>query len=535
VTVPTQIGRYEIRTEIGRGGMATVYLAYDPRFRRNVALKVLPRQFTHDTSFRQRFEREAQTIASLEHYAIVPVYDFGEEEDQPYLVMRYMPGGSLIERIEAGPLSPGQAASIVQRVAGALDEAHKHGIVHRDLKPGNILFDQFDKPYLSDFGIVKLTEATTTFTGTAVIGTPAYMSPEQGRGDNTIDGRSDIYALGAILFEMLTGQQPYKADTPIGVVIKHITEPVPHILEFKRDLPTACDTLIQRAMAKNAGERYASAHEFAEAVTRVADKGMLSSEHVPASKDTEEDLLPSEADESGSQGVSYPRWLWFVALALILVGLIGAGGYVAGLFVQPTATATPPLTTTIVPVVPTATTRAPSPTFTAVPSPTTTPTATGTSTPITPTPTSTPRSTATATGTTTATPVLASTPLPLPRLVAPLDGQHQSPITFQWTAVSGVSYQVTLRHLERNIVHTSNQIRGSEWTFDIPADQFGNWEWFVTVIGGQSSSPATFTFNPFPDSDGNGTNDSPPANTPGAATPEPVPPTTPPEPTGIYP
>jgi serine/threonine-protein kinase len=527
VTVPTRIGRYEIRTEIGRGGMATVYLAYDPRFKRNVALKVLPRQFTHDPTFRFRFEREAQTIASLEHYAIVPVYDFGEEDDQPYLVMRHMPGGSLIERIKASPLTPGQVAPIVQRIASALDEAHKHGIIHRDLKPGNILFDQYNKPYLSDFGIVKLTEATTTFTGTAVIGTPAYMSPEQGRGDTTIDGRSDIYALGAILFEMLTGKQPYEADTPMGVVIKHLTEPVPHILEVKTDLPAACDTLIQRAMAKQAAERYASAAELAEAVTIVADKGSLPSGHIPAGPNTDEKTSPPEVKGIAWKRATYPRWLWLPALGIILVCAMGAGVYATGLFGQPTMTATPTATTE--PAIPAvATTIAPSPTLTAVPPSTLTPTAPTTNSP---TPTSTPTLTATPTQTATATRTASPSSLPIPQLIAPLSGQLQSPITFRWTAVSGVSYRVTLRHLERDIVYTSDLILGSEWTFNIPAINFGNWEWFVTAVGGQSSAPANFNFNPFP---GSG---SAPTSTVGAATPiatSPPLPTDTPEPT-VYP
>jgi serine/threonine-protein kinase len=255
---PQKIGRYEIKCELGRGGMATVYRGYDPRFQREVAVKVLPREFLHDPSFRARFEREAQTIAALEHSAIVPVYDFGEEAGQPYLVMRLMTGGTLADRMEAGPLPLTDAARIFNRLAPALDRAHSKGIVHRDLKPGNILFDD-DEPYISDFGIAKLTEAAATFTGSAIVGTPAYMSPEQARGEKGIDGRSDIYALGAILFQMLTGKFPYEADTPMGVVVKHITEPTPRILEARPDLPPECETVIQQAMAKRRDERYSTA------------------------------------------------------------------------------------------------------------------------------------------------------------------------------------------------------------------------------------------------------------------------------------
>src|SRR5512137_2767515 len=249
-TEPKKFGRYVIKEEIGRGGMATVYHAYDPRFEREVALKVLPREMLHDMQFRTRFEREAKTIAALEHSGIVPVYDFGEEDGQPYFVMRYMTGGSLSDRMKKGPLTVAEAAQVMAHIAPGLDEAHAKNIIHRDLKPGNILFDQFNEPYISDFGIAKLAETQGTVTGSAIIGTPAYMSPEQAQGES-IDGRSDIYGLGVILFEMLTGQQPYHGDTPMSVVVKQITDPVPHILDVRPDLPPDIEAIIGQAMAKD--------------------------------------------------------------------------------------------------------------------------------------------------------------------------------------------------------------------------------------------------------------------------------------------
>ncbi len=265
-----RFGRYEIKAELGRGGMATVYHAFDPRFKRDVALKVLPREFLHDPTFRARFEHEAHIIATLEHSAIVPVHDFGEEEGQPYLVMRFLTGGSLLERMKRGPLPLTETAAIFERIASALDEAHRHGIIHRDLKPGNILFDALGEAYLSDFGIAKLAEGTTTFTGTGIVGTPAYMSPEQALGRKDIDGRSDIYSLGVILFELLTHQAPYESDTPMGLAMAHLTQPVPEILKVKPDLPLAADMLIRRAMAKEREERYQSAGELAQAVGEIA-------------------------------------------------------------------------------------------------------------------------------------------------------------------------------------------------------------------------------------------------------------------------
>jgi serine/threonine protein kinase len=251
--------------------MATVYLAYDPLFEREVAVKVLPREMLHDPQFRVRFQREAKTVASLEHSSIVPVYDVGEEDGQPYFVMRYMLGGSLSERIDAGSLSLAETSAIMLRLASALDEAHSKGIIHRDLKPGNILFDHVGEPYVSDFGIAKIAQGqgAATITGGGIVGTPAYMSPEQAQGEK-VDGRSDIYALSVIVFEMLTGRQPFEADTPMAVVVKHITDPVPHILDSNPELPADLEKVIESGMAKNPDERYATTREFAEALQAVS-------------------------------------------------------------------------------------------------------------------------------------------------------------------------------------------------------------------------------------------------------------------------
>ena len=314
--IPTQIGRYEIRRELGRGGMATVYLGFDPRFNREVAIKILPKQFLHDPNFRARFEREAQTIAALEHPAIVPVYDFGEDEGQPFLVMRYMPGGTLVERIAVGPLPLTEATKIVERIGAALEQAHRRGIVHRDLKPGNILFDQQGNPYLGDFGIVKLAADTNTLTGTGIIGTPAYMSPEQARGKDKLDGRSDIYALGAILFEMLTGQQPYKADTPMGLAVAQMTEPVPKIRSVNASVPPHVDTAIQTAMAKNREERYAAAGQLSAALTQ--PQTAPPPPRPAAATIVDHRVLPSQPAPRRSKSVV--RWMGGLIAALLLIG-----------------------------------------------------------------------------------------------------------------------------------------------------------------------------------------------------------------------
>jgi serine/threonine protein kinase len=258
------INHYEVRGKLGRGGMANVVLAFDTHLEREVAIKLLDSYFARDESFAARFEREAKAITSLEHSHIVPVYDYGHYKGLPFLVMRYMKGGSLGKFLRDGPLSVGKASRVIERVASALDYAHAHGLVHRDLKPDNILFDHEGLAFLADFGIVKIAETSTTYTQTGnTLGTPAYMSPEQAKAVTEIDGRSDIYSLGVILYEMLTGDIPYKSDTTLGQAMMHVLEPVPRILEANPDLPPLCEEIIQKAMAKERDERYATATDLA--------------------------------------------------------------------------------------------------------------------------------------------------------------------------------------------------------------------------------------------------------------------------------
>jgi serine/threonine protein kinase len=266
---PDSVGRYKIKSELGRGGMATVYRAHDPISNREVAVKVLPREMLHNLLTRSRFKREMKMIASLEHPAIVPVYDVGEDDSQPFFVMRYMSGGSLTGMIKNGKFSLRDAALIIERLAAALDHAHTKKIIHRDIKPDNVLFDGSGHPYLSDFGVAKLTESAVSATGEEIIGTPAYISPEQARGES-VDSRADVYGLGAILYEMLTGERPYSGDTIIGMALQHINEPVPDILNSRPDLPAEVDLIIKTAMAKDKSQRYATAMDLARALNHAA-------------------------------------------------------------------------------------------------------------------------------------------------------------------------------------------------------------------------------------------------------------------------
>lgn len=266
---PEKIGRYVIKDELGRGGMATVYHAHDPSFDREVAIKVLPREMLHEPQFRSRFERELKIVAGLEHPAIVPVYDVGEDHGQPYYVMRYMTGGSLASWIDKGKFSLQDTARLIEKLAQGLAYAHNKGIVHRDLKPDNILFDGNGDPFISDFGVAKLAEAAVGLTANGIVGTPAYMSPEQAKGSET-DSRSDIYSLGVIIFQMLSGQQPFRADTPMGVVVKHITEPIPEILINNPNLPPEMDVVIKTVLAKDKTKRYSTVMDLAKALNLAA-------------------------------------------------------------------------------------------------------------------------------------------------------------------------------------------------------------------------------------------------------------------------
>ena len=234
--------------------------------------------------------------------------------------MRYMAGDSLIGRLAQGPLATAAAAKILQRIGAALDAAHAQHIIHRDLKPGNILFDKHGDAFLSDFGVAKMLEASAALTGVGgLMGTPAYMSPEQVHGDSQLDGRSDVYALGVLLFEMLTGHVPYQADTPARQMMKHVLEPVPHILEVKPDLPSQCESVIARAMAKDRDDRYATAREMVAALTVISGREPVTpllrfSETVEAHRQEESpETMPPPAKPASSLPQTL-QWQWLTPI-----------------------------------------------------------------------------------------------------------------------------------------------------------------------------------------------------------------------------
>jgi len=269
-----KLGNYEVIKLIGKGGMAGVYEALQPSMNRTVAIKVMAQALSVDESFIQRFKNEAQLIAHLEHAHILPVYDFGEQDGTLYIVMRYLDAGTLEDRIGEKGMLVKEAVSLFSQLASALDYAHSKGVVHRDLKPSNVLVDKQGNTFLSDFGIAKSLEGGgQNLTGTGgVVGTPTYMSPEQGLG-GTVDARSDIYALGVILFEMLTGQVPFTADNPMQVMLKHINDIPPSPNALNPNISKAVESVVLKAMDKKPQNRFETATEMAEALQAASATG----------------------------------------------------------------------------------------------------------------------------------------------------------------------------------------------------------------------------------------------------------------------
>ncbi len=269
--VGNKLGSYDIREEVGRGGMAIVYRAYQPSMDREVAIKVIQTAIASDAEAMQRFQREARLIARLEHPHILPVYDFDGRHNPPYIVMRYLNGGTLKDVMGQGLLPLTDVSYLLGQVAAALDYAHRQGIVHRDIKPSNIMVDQEGNAFVSDFGLGRMVAGRglsheITASG-AILGTPSYMSPEQILG-HEVDHRADIYALGVILFQMLTGQLPYVAEGAMNLLMMHVNDPIPNILEQNPGLPMDIADIVGRALAKDPHDRFTSAADLAMAVNQ---------------------------------------------------------------------------------------------------------------------------------------------------------------------------------------------------------------------------------------------------------------------------
>lgn len=265
-----QIGRYSLLEKIGEGGMAVVYTAFDSFLERSVALKmILPARIASSESL-ERFATEARALAQLSHRSIVKVLDYGEVDGAPFLVMDFMEGGTLKEHC-GQPMDWALAAQILAPIARALEYIHRHQIIHRDIKPSNILMDGNDQPMLTDFGVVKLLETTEIELPAANvgIGTPEYMSPEQAMGKD-VDLRCDMYALGVVFYELVTGQRPYSAESPMAVAIRHVTGTFPRPSCVVKRLPACVETVMLRAVAKDPDERFVDMGGFAAALEELS-------------------------------------------------------------------------------------------------------------------------------------------------------------------------------------------------------------------------------------------------------------------------
>jgi hypothetical protein len=270
------VSHYTILEQIGQGGMSSVFSAVDLRDQRAVAIKVLSPYIAHEARFKARFEREIKLLGRLQHPNIMPILDFGETEGLAYIVMPYIGTGTLADRLQKGPLQPKDGARVVEQLSSALDAAHAAGVVHRDVKPSNVLLDPMGNALLSDFSFAHQEDASQNLTGSALIGTPAYMSPEQCRGEK-IDARSDQYALAVVLYQMTTGQLPFEGDTPMATALKHVNEPLPRPRLINPKIPEEIELVLVKALAKDPALRFDSVlalnAAFQEALRLALDPG----------------------------------------------------------------------------------------------------------------------------------------------------------------------------------------------------------------------------------------------------------------------
>jgi serine/threonine protein kinase len=329
------LGRYHILEQLGEGGMAIVYKAYDTRLERDVAIKVIrrgafpPDQLDH---ILKRFEREAKALAKLYHPNIVRVFDYGDHEGSPYLVMEYLPGGTLKGQL-GKPIPWQEALRTLLPISEALEYAHEHKIIHRDIKPANILLTEKGQPMLTDFGIAKILEVeeTAALTGSGmIVGTPEYMAPEQWTGQTT--AQSDIYSLAVVLYEMVTGRKPYIADTPAAILLKQATDPLPRPKAYVPDLPDEIEKTLLKALAKTADDRYPDMTAFIVALKGSSAGEVPSPAHVQPAETLHEWKTETRTGPFVDPVVETPRSapsstlkraLPWAAIGLLITGAVG--------------------------------------------------------------------------------------------------------------------------------------------------------------------------------------------------------------------
>jgi len=327
--------RYEVQGRIGVGGMAEVWRGYDRILNRTVAIKTLLPQFARDASFVDRFRREAQAAARLNHAGIVSVYDSGTDGETPYIVMQFIEGRTLADYLASGrTIPPMKAAQVAEEIAEALAAAHAEGVIHRDIKPANVMVTRDGKVLVMDFGIARLISGPETAPQTsAVLGTASYLSPEQAQG-HSVDARTDIYALGVVLYEMLTGRPPFTGDSPMAIAYKQVNATPEAPSSVDPDVPPELDAVVMRALSKNPANRYQTGQEFADDLERARTGGqVMATPLLPAAGEATQvisrpqptSVLPPQQDEPGGS-----RKAWAGALiAIVIMALLAAGAYLA--------------------------------------------------------------------------------------------------------------------------------------------------------------------------------------------------------------
>lgn len=325
------LGQYRILEQVGQGGMATVYRALDTRTLQEVAIKVLSPTIVGDRRFLRRFRREGEVVSRLKHPNIVPVLAYGEARGYAYLVMPYVRGVSLHSYITEGKVTPESSARWIGQVASALDYAHRQGVIHRDVKPSNILIDTQGNALLTDFGLARLVEGTGTLTGSLLMGTPAYVAPEQGQGLK-IDARADEYSLGVILYQIATGFLPFDGDTPMATVLMHIKEPPPRPRRFNPDLSPVVEAVILKSLAKKPSERFPSVAALNRAYqAAVAGQPVPGLDLLPSALPPDTATLPFERSPGKvlAEGAPAPVWSRGWLSGLLLAAVLMTAGLIA--------------------------------------------------------------------------------------------------------------------------------------------------------------------------------------------------------------